>query len=148
MASGESLDNLAKIKLSPFAVPVNYEKDGSLLIIDDLRHIPEIFAHDPYEALGLNDNINLVHFAHEYESTFNQLIEHGRGNRMFNMSFKDVDAYVQKLASDLVVIDRVFNQQQLPYPKLLESAKQGIPAFIKMNTAHGWRLNKVLKHAL
>lgn len=141
MASGENLDNLAKIKLSPFAVPVNYEKDGSLLIIDDLRHIPEIFAHDPYEALGLNDNINLVHFAHEYESTFNQLIEHGRGNRMFNMSFKDVDAYVQKLASDLVVIDRVFNQQQLPYPKLLESAKQGIPAFYK--DEHGtWMASK------
>lgn len=132
LSNGEMPESLTKTKLSPFSVPLNFENNGSILIIEDLRQLPEIFAYDPIETLNLPDNLNMVHFAHEFETTFSQIIGNIRGNDIFRMSIKDIDSYVQNLADDLVLIDQVFFQSKISYPTFNENIKeQGFPTLYK-----------------
>lgn len=132
LSNGELLEDLTRTKISPFSVPLNYENNGSILIIEDLRQIPEIFSYDPLSTLNLQENVDLVRFAYEYESTFNQLIGNMRGNDIFRMSLNDFDKYIQNLSEDLSAIDHVFFEPKIPYPTFSPNTKtQGIPSLFK-----------------
>ena len=132
LSSGINPDNLIKAKLSPFSLALNVENDGSILAIEDIRHIPEIFAYNPYQSLALDKNVNVFHEANQFNIAFSEVVKHASHIDLFHMPLKAFDPMIEQLANDLAVIENTFVNTKLGTPLLSDEQRhRGIPKLSK-----------------
>lgn len=136
LSDGVPLDSIRKSKLSPFKLPVNIEKDGSVLVISDLRNIPEIFSYHPTNDLKVNQYSKVFKETLVFDELYNEIIDHSIGFNLFKISPQSMGKVLNNLSSDLFKINSKahFDSIERLIPK--EYQDEGIP--LLSNTDGVW----------